>query len=200
MNLLVATDIFGFQPCLQTWLEPIRQSLPDDAAQLILVSPYAVSQSFANDDQAYQAFLQHGAMAAYVDKLQQQLQRLTQPYLALGFSAGAAALWQLAALPQPGLQRLICCYGGQIRHQPQLVPQVPVQLIWAQERHFSASALHQLLLDKPQISSELTSWEHGFANPLSAGYQPKAAARLQQWLMGGATGPFNAADYDNEAS
>ena len=167
------------------------------------MSPYAASDgfasdSFASDEQAYQTFLQQGGMQAYVDKLQQQLQLMTQPYLALGFSAGAAALWQLAALPQPGLQRLICCYGGQIRHQPQLVPQVPVQLIWAEERHFCVSALHQLLLNKPQISSELTPWSHGFANPLSAGYQPTAAAWLQQWLMAGATGPLHAAGCDIE--
>lgn len=188
MKVFVATDIFGETPELLTWLEPIVQA---SGGVLELVSPYLApfakdiiaSKTGVADEQAYQQFLAHGGLSAYVEKLQQRLKIQQEPYVAIGFSAGAAALWQLAVSPQAGLRHLFAFYGGQIRHYAELVPLVRTTLIWAEETHFDVRQLEQQLAQQPQVTSQLTPYQHGFINPYSVGYNNKAASDYQRWLI-----------------
>lgn len=194
MKLLVATDIFGETPELLAWLKPIAAS---SKMILKLVSPYSNPQNqlltkhnvsstkiqITPDTEAYQLFLQQGGMTGYLEKLQSILKSQQGTYKAIGFSAGAAALWQLSATPQPGLQLYIGFYGGQIRHCPELQPLVATSLIWAQEANFDIDQLHHQLLARPLVQSYLTSFQHGFINPNSAGYNHEAASYFQQWLI-----------------
>ncbi|RVU37108.1 hypothetical protein EOE67_12425 [Rheinheimera riviphila] len=192
MKLFVATDIFGDTPELQVWLAPIVQA---SGGMLELVSPYktplakelVAPAAGAADELVYQQFLAQGGLSAYVEKLQQRLQLQQEPFVAIGFSAGAAALWQLAASPQPGLQQLFAFYGGQIRHHAELTPLVSTTLIWTQETHFDVAQLHQQLhqqlAQRPLVSSVLTHFEHGFINPYSKGFNHKAASDYQHWLI-----------------
>lgn len=88
-TLLVCSDIFGINPALEAFFR-------DWQGELLLLSPYAKQQHFSNDEQAYQYFLQHGGLDSYRQKLRQTLHQLAtaqQTVLAVGFSAGAAALW-----------------------------------------------------------------------------------------------------------
>lgn len=196
MKLLVATDIFGETPELLGWLAPIAAA---SGGRLELVAPYPkplvkdlvtpadiaadrAAESSA-DEQAYQQFLAHGGLSAYVEKLQQRLKIQQEPYVAIGFSAGAAALWQLAASPQAGLRHLFAFYGGQIRHYAELVPLAHTTLIWAEETHFDVRQLEQQLAQQPQVTSQLTPYQHGFINPYSVGYNNKAASDYQRWLI-----------------
>jgi len=188
MKLFVATDIFGETPELLAWLAPIVQA---SGGTLELVSPYAAPlaenviapTAGAADELAYQQFLTQGGLNAYVEKLQQHVQLQQEPFVAIGFSAGAAALWQLAASAQPGLQQLVGFYGGQIRHFPDLQPLVSTSLIWAEETHFDVVQLHIQLAQRALVSSELTPFQHGFINPHSKGFNSKAASNYQQWLI-----------------
>lgn len=192
-KLLVATDIFGETPELHAWLDPIATSLE---MMLEFVSPYSNSQTplltkqdvsstqvqATPDTDAYQLFLQQGGMAGYLEKLQSIIKSQQGAYIAVGFSAGAAALWQLLAAPQAGLQQMIGFYGGQIRHSSSLQPLVATSLIWAQETHFDVEQLHYHLQRRRLVQSYLTSFQHGFINPYSAGYNHEAASDFQQWL------------------
>jgi len=188
MILLVATDIFGITPELNRWLDPIALACN---ATVVLVSPYPgsldadrmLSLSDITDTMAYQHFLAAGGLEPYRQKLQQQLSGFSEPVTAIGFSAGAAALWQLAAQPDSGLQRLVAFYGGQIRNFSTLQPLVATTCIWSEETHFDVAALHQELIRQPLVSSELTPYQHGFLNPYSAGFNQPAASHYQQWLI-----------------
>jgi len=208
-TLLVCSDIFGNNPALEAFFR-------DWQGELLLLSPYAKQQHFSNDEQAYQYFLQHGGLDSYRQKLRQTLHQLAtaqQTVLAVGFSAGAAALWcelscelgvgasdkpgsvqggeqttnsASATQAAPGLQfvrQAFCFYGGQIRHFAELSPCCPTTFIWAQEPHFDVKALSGVLAQKHHVSSYISHYQHGFINPKSAGYHKQGAAYCQRWLM-----------------
>ena len=175
-TLLVCTDIFGVTAALHHWLA----ALP---VEVQLLSPYSQMQQFEHAQAAYQFFTEQGGLPAYQQKLTQWLASQTKAVDALGFSAGAAVLWSaIAAQPKSPVKRCWLFYGGQIRQQPELQPNCPTQLIWAEETHFDVVALHQQLAAKPLVQSELTPYPHGFINPASSGYRSAAAASYQQWL------------------
>jgi len=193
MKLLVATDIFGETPELLDWLMPVVQAAD---LTLQLVSPYsmpfsdtavstalAASPERAPDQQAYQRFMLQGGIDAYAKKLQLNFDAQHEDFIALGFSAGAAALWQLAAKPQLRLKQLFGFYGGQIRHCSELQPLVSTTLIWAQEAHFDVDQLHRQLQQMTFVQSNLTPYRHGFINPHSVGYNREAASDYQQWMI-----------------
>ncbi len=189
LKLVVATDIFGHTAELDSWCKPLLQ-LTDLTLEVLTPYPKELlaarlhgEPSAAADTRAYQLFLQHGGMQAYVEKLHQHLQSTTDHYIAVGFSAGAAAMWQLAAQLQPCMQQLFCFYGGQIRSCAQLQPKVKTTLIWAEEPQFDVGKIHQAMLDRNNIRSYLTPYRHGFINPHSAGYQREAASFYQHWLL-----------------
>jgi hypothetical protein len=198
MNILVATDIFGTTPAVANWFKPLLQATN---FTLEVVSPYpspladmsvdrvssaanaVLAKAGSADQLAYQQFLQQGGLSAYVEKLQSVLHKQQSSYLAVGFSAGAAALWQLAAEPQPGLERIFCFYGGQIRSCVELQPCVATTFIWAQETHFDVGALHHRMQQRERIKSYLTPYPHGFINPASDGFDSAAASFYQQWFI-----------------
>lgn len=198
MNILVATDIFGTTPAIANWFKPLVQATH---FTLEVVSPYpsplldisadrgssdanaVLAKTVTADQLAYQQFLEQGGLSAYVEKLQSVLDMQQGSYLAVGFSAGAAALWQLAAKPQSGLQQLFCFYGGQIRSCAEVQPCVATTVIWAQETHFDVEALHQSMQQRERIKSHLAPYSHGFINPASDGFDSAAASFYQQWLI-----------------
>ena len=191
--LLVCSDIFGISPALQAFFSSWRGAL-------LLLSPYSKQQHFSDDKKAYQYFQQQGGLDSYRLKLRQTLnqlaiQQLNQPktVIAVGFSAGAAAIWcelglELATtatqLNQSRLvQQAFCFYAGQIRHFPELTPCCPTTLIWTQEPHFDVKALSSALADKHNVSQILCRYHHGFINPKSGGYHKQGAVYYQRWLM-----------------
>lgn len=180
-RLLVCTDIFGATPDLLTMFRPWR-------GQLQVLSPYDKPYQFPDEQRAYQHFQQQGGLEHYRHKLQLLLleQRLSAqtPLLAVGFSAGAAALWCESAMLSAGLiAQAYCFYGGQIRHYAELQPQCPTSLLWALETHFDQRQLAARLAGMPHVSSKHCHYAHGFMNPASANYRKQGAAYYQRWLM-----------------
>ena len=191
MKLVVATDIFGITTELVEWLRPIAESLN---LELELVSPYPATVAStmegqlapvvpSSEEHAYQNFLKHGGLELYSKKLQHCFESQSQAFSALGFSAGAAAIWRVAATSSSSIKQAFCFYGGQIRLNSDLQPQVPTTLIWAQESHFDVDALHQQLRQYPYMNSIVTTYAHGFINPLSAGFHQEAASHYQHLLI-----------------
>jgi dienelactone hydrolase len=196
-TLLVCSDIFGINPALEAFFR-------DWQGELLLLSPYAKQQHFSDDQQAYQYFLQHGGFDSYRQKLKQTLVQLTaqqRRVIAVGFSAGAAALWcelgtepgieqrrapptsALSAEQSAVIQQAFCFYGGQIRHFADLTPSCLTTLIWAQETHFDVKALAGALAEKTNVRSYISHYQHGFINPKSAGYHKQGAAYYQRVLL-----------------
>lgn len=212
-TLLVCSDIFGINPALQAFFSGLD-------GELLLLSPYTKQQHFCDDEKAYQYFQQQGGLDSYRQKLRQTLNHLAiqqhqqqQTVIAVGFSAGAAALWcelggelaaelgselaheldgelaaelanSAAAKPQSTvIQQAFCFYGGQIRHFADLSPACQTELIWAQERHFDVKALATVLNGNKNVSSRHCGYSHGFINPKSAGYHKQGAAYYQRWLL-----------------
>lgn len=185
LPLLVCSDIFGVTPALQAQFSAWR-------APLLWLSPYQQTHQFQHEEQAYRHFVKQGGLDSYRQKLQQLLQQLSQqdaqscqmPLLAVGFSAGAAALWCEIAQIQPGvIKQAFCFYGGQIRFYPELQPQCPTSLIWTKEQHFDVKALAQAVSGTANVSSRCCDYGHGFLNPSSLQYHKQGAAYYQRWLL-----------------
>jgi dienelactone hydrolase len=112
-TLLVCSDIFGITPALQTFFTGWRD-------ELLWLSPYRQQHYFSDDQAAYHYFQQQGGLDSYRHKLRQTFYQLAvqqqqKHVIAVGFSAGAAALWcELASELGRGL-------GSALRHKQEIV-------------------------------------------------------------------------------
>ena len=169
MQLVIVTDIFGAQPEVLSQFDQL-------GSDYLCVQPYDHQPpSFADDNDAYQFFLTHGALEAYSKKLGELLKAQTEPVFLLGFSAGAAACWVNLVLEHLTVAHCVGFYGGQIRQMAHLQPLYPTELIFAEETHFSVSELMDVLASKTNLKQSLVPYTHGFMNVLSRGYQAEAA-------------------------
>nr|WP_215397002.1 dienelactone hydrolase family protein [Rheinheimera oceanensis] len=181
--VLVLTDIFGRCP----GLEPLLANLRLGGAVVQLADPYqGVQQQFADEPEAYAAYIERCGHDAYAAIAAQVFASTTQQFdLALGFSAGATALWRvLAQINSSRLKQAILFYPGQIHQHLALKPQVPTQIIFGHsEPHFAVADICQQL-QQQGVSAISTPYGHGFMNPASkafnkVGYQQK----LHQLLL-----------------
>ena len=175
-RVLVLSDIFG----LCAGLERLLADLSPAGAVIQLIDPYqGTHQQFADEAQAYAAFSAQCGHDAYAAIAAQALQSSVKPIdLAIGFSAGATALWRaLASTDARQLKQAILFYPGQIHQHLALKPQVPTQIIFGHsEPHFVVTEICTQLQQKPGVTAVSTSYAHGFINPASkafdeAGYQ-----------------------------
>ncbi len=174
-SVLLLTDIFGVCFSLNRLLADLRQS----GVTLHLVDPYqGKSQQFADEEQAYAAYSAECGHNTYAAIAAQALQSHSQPIeLAIGFSAGATALWRaLAATDSSRLKQAILFYPGQIHQHLTLKPQVPTQVLFGHsEPHFAVDDICRQL-QQQGVTAISTPYAHGFINPASkafneAGYQ-----------------------------
>jgi len=177
--LLLATDIFGHTPQVQAFARQLGGTAR-------IVSPYGDERPhFASEMEGYAAFTARGGVAAYAKHIGTTLAaRQTVFGLALGFSAGASALW--LCLADAGLEPWLptqteLYYGSRIRDHAHLEPRRQVRLIFAeQEVSFDPSALARLLCARGLNAEVLPGSAHGFMNPLSLGYDHSLAGREAQ--------------------
>jgi|TARA_Y100001937_G_scaffold106855_1_gene148958 dienelactone hydrolase len=166
-NILLVTDIFGNCSALQ----PLLQAIMAAGDVVTIVDPYRGKlQCFADEAEAYQVYSSqcgHDAYAAFVE------QALAQPCtLALGFSAGATALWRALSAGRAGqITRAVLFYPGQIHQYLAVTPKLPVQIIFGHsEPHFAVAAICTELSKKPGVTAVQTAYEHGFMNPASKAF------------------------------
>ena len=173
MTILIATDVFGVTPALASLIRALNH-------RCLVVSPFDDPQQYFQSEQtAYYAFLAQGGVSRYADKLTQHLQKHSAGIrIALGFSAGASALWIASASEAAkALRAAVLFYGSRIRDHKQVQPRCPVRLIFAEK---------EAAFDAPQLTAELQqlghqaelvrNTSHGFMNPYSRGFNVKAHA------------------------
>lgn len=175
-RVVVLSDIFG----LCAGLERLLADLSQAGGDVQLIDPYqGKRQHFADEAQAYAAYSVNCGHDTYAAIAAQALQNNVQPIdLAIGFSAGATALWRaLANTDTRLLKQAILFYPGQIHQHLALTPQVPTQVIFGHsEPHFAVADICSQLQQKPDVTAVSTDYTHGFINPASkafneAGYQ-----------------------------
>lgn len=176
-TLLIATDIFGHTPEVQA----LARQLGGTAR---IVSPYGHERPrFASEMEAYAAFSSRTSITKYAEHVSARLREQAWD-LALGFSAGATALWLCLAddLPwQP--KRAELYYGSRIREHALLRPCCPTRLIFAaQEASFDPEDLALRLCALGHDATVVPGSAHGFMNPLSSGYDEALAAKETQRL------------------
>ena len=174
-NITIITDIFGVCSGLDRLLQDLsnQQKYQAGDAQLIItiIDPYRQQRKhFKDEQQAYSAYIEqcgHDNFAAIVART------LVAPVdLAIGFSAGASALWRALSTPAAtNIKQAILFYPGQIYQHLKLTPEVTTTLIFAAtEPHFDVEAMVALLQQKPAVSAFKTCYQHGFMNPPSANF------------------------------
>lgn len=180
-TILIAADIFGVTP----ELGQLARALGADAT---LVSPHPCTRSFRSEAEAYSNFVEHGGVAAYARQLGALMSGRGYCFeLALGFSAGASALWVCLADAnvEPWLpKRAELYYGSRIRQHADLAPRRQARLTFAEhEVGFDAPALVEQLRCLGHNALVLPGSRHGFMNPRSAGYDEALAARETERLQ-----------------
>ncbi|MEW5682867.1 MAG: dienelactone hydrolase family protein [Pseudomonadota bacterium] len=167
--VLVITDIFGQGAGLEHLLADLRQS----GVILHIIDPYqGKAQQFADEEHAYAAYCAECDHNTYAALAAQALQHSSQPFdLAIGFSAGASALWRaLAATDSSKLKQAVLFYPGQIHQHLTLQPQVPTQVIFGHsEPHFAVDDICRQL-HQQGVTTISTPYAHGFINPASKAF------------------------------
>jgi len=170
MNKIIVTDIFGKTPALI--------ELSDAISANKIIDPYdGQMMGFENEAQAYDYFTVNVGLDVYVDKLSQMIKAYSGDVTLIGFSVGAAAIWQLSESTSVRIINVvkcaICFYGSQIRHQTKLSPKFDVRLIFPiSEAHFDVQALKCALANKPRVTIEQADFLHGFMNYHSENFDP----------------------------
>lgn len=180
MTVLIATDVFGSSPAIASLVRSL-------ACTCLVVSPYDQEQIVFHSEQiAYHAFLAEGGVARYAAKVTQLLQDPANKIrLAIGFSAGASALWIASASPAAAnLAGMTLFYGSRIRDHQDVQALCPVRLIFAEhETAFDAAQLSSALLQKGRQAELAKGSKHGFMNPYSRGFCLKTQAIYLQQLI-----------------
>ncbi|MDF2179396.1 hypothetical protein P2G88_14165 [Aliiglaciecola sp. CAU 1673] len=181
VRALLVTDIFG----PGAGINGLATFLEEAGMACSILGPYPQPILFADEQSAYQRFLQECGHDGYLALVTKALDNFTEPTVVIAFSAGASAVWRaVASHSRQYLQHVIGFYPGQIRHHTDLSPKVPTSLIFPrQEAHFDVLAVMAKLTAKPQLHYMQTAYEHGFMNPLSKGYSEKACRSVCQALL-----------------
>lgn len=170
-HVLVLSDIFGLCAGLDRLLADLSQA----GAVVQLIDPYqGKRQQFADEANAYAEYSAQCGHDVYATIAAQALQNSLQPYdIAVGFSAGATALWcSLANIDGSRVKQAILFYPGQIHQYLAVKPPIPTHIIFgACEPHFAVADICQQLQAKPGVSAQHTHFKHGFMNPASNAFE-----------------------------
>ena len=184
MHCVLVTDIFGEN----RWTDTLTRSWQANLAGQVnysVVSPYREHLTFKDETYAYRAFCSQGGLKTLTNILAAHLTELTGPVVVLGFSAGAAAAWQVAARQlEVDLVHTLGFYPGQIRHHLDLVPDSDVSLFFPKEEsHFDLDPVVQVLSATESCRVFRGAHGHGYINPNSEHYDEKASQAVLNALM-----------------
>ncbi|WP_022661810.1 dienelactone hydrolase family protein [Paucidesulfovibrio longus] len=175
MNTLLATEIYG----LNEHVEAMARLLAACGGKVAVVDPYCGARPGPMTEQdAYARFLRDCGPERYAELVAARAEEWGgEPFCAVGFSAGAAAVWALACGTGPLPAHAFCFYGSGIRHMTERAPRCPVDaVIPCREPHFDVAALGRALAAHSNVTCHATPWLHGFMNPLSPNLAPDGYA------------------------
>lgn len=166
MKRVLVADIFGNTDALQA----LAAEIPGEVE---IIDPYSGTEmGFATERAAYQCFSSTVDIGGYAAIVHQYLKRQNQLVELIGFSAGGSAIWQCAADDYAGLvSGALCFYSSQIRHNAELQPSFPVQLVFPQsEAHFDVNVLMDQLAKTENVGLHQADYAHGFMNRYSLAF------------------------------
>ena len=175
-HFLIVTDIFGQCHGLQQLLSRLAVA----QRKFTVIDPYqGVPQAFSSEQQAYAAYTAQCGHDRYAELVATHLALWNKPInLAIGFSAGASALWRAIAGGHgchSHIQQGVLFYPGQLYKYMDLQPKIPVKIVFGQnEPHFDVSELCLAVSQKPKVNTDITPYQHGFMNPASQAFNQKA--------------------------
>jgi dienelactone hydrolase len=173
-TVLIASDIYGIS---DAFLSLLGETGVSDIT--ICVSPYQQDQShFENEQQAYQCFQNYGGIDAYILKISDALQSNIDIKQVVGFSAGAAAIYQVMSHLFKNDIQLTLFYPSQIRYFLNKHPSCPCHIIFPEsEPYFSLPDIIQVLKQQSALSElkvEQNTYQHGFMNKDSKAFNATA--------------------------
>lgn len=165
MNILIASDIFGETASHLELCERLSKY-----HSVTSISPYAQKPPrFITESDAYHFFLEVGGMDNYLSRIT-SIPNGNDIEIAIGFSAGGAAIWA-SQNTFPALVQGIAFYPGQIRHYLKTNLICPWQIVFAKfERHFNQEDVLNTLAKNKDLSLYRAPFEHGFINPQSENF------------------------------
>lgn len=181
-TVLIATDVFGNTPAIASLSRHLHVSC-------LVVSPFDEGFQVQTEQQAYQAFLASGGVAAYAKKLSAIREAQTQLEHVIGFSVGASAWWMANAANGVSsslasqLRSATLFYGSRIRNYLDLPALCPTHFIFAeQEAAFQVSEVVKNLQHRGHQAEIAIACQHGFMNPYAAGFSLKTQTHYLDML------------------
>lgn len=178
-SVLVASDIFGISDALLTLVEDANIS-----EQAMLVSPYKLTHHrFKNEAHAYQCFVNEGGIEAYIVRLTKVVSTHPEIKYVIGFSAGGAAMYRVMSHLSAINIRLTLFYPRQIRYYLDKQPCCPCHIIFPEsEKHFALPKVITALRPHSALTLEQNTYQHGFMNKDSTGFNQSAYEHYCQML------------------
>lgn len=166
MITVIVADIFGRTPALEELASTICKNY-------LIVDPYdGQNEMFQTESDAYEYFSSNIGLENYSTHLINSLTKLDSSVNLVGFSVGAAAIWNLSGrFAFSHVNKATCFYGSQIRNNRKVVPLFPVTLIFPKaEKHFSVSELISELYSTERTTIRQVPYFHGFMNRCSTNF------------------------------
>lgn len=177
MSIILVSDIFGVTAAL---LE-ISKKL----GAYSIVDPYKGRlMEFENEAEAYSYFVNNVGLDSYLATLSKVVASVDDETTLIGFSVGAAIIWQLSERENiTNIKQAFCFYGSQIRNFPQIEPCFNVNLIFPKsEPHFDVIALQNTLTQKANVETKRVEYLHGFMNYHSTNYNQLGYSKYIDFL------------------
>ena len=175
-TVLIATDVFGNTPAIASLRRQFNTSC-------LIVSPFEADFQVHTEQQAYQAFLASGGVAAYAKKIRAIVEEQSQLQHVIGFSVGASAWWMESAVHASQLRTASLFYGSRIRNYVDLQSHCPTHFIFAQnEAAFQVDQVVKNLQQRGHQAEIAVACKHGFMNPYSSGFSLKTQTHYLEIL------------------
>ncbi|HBW14891.1 MAG TPA: dienelactone hydrolase [Desulfovibrio sp.] len=181
MHIILATEIWGHTPHVDTLAERLRSC----ASDVVVIDPYdGTDPDFGCEQDAYAAYCRQCGHEAFAARVEQALVRAGGDTVLVGFSAGATAVWSVLCAAECEARGGVGFYGSGIRTLLDRIPRAPVELVFpAYEEHFDVGTVVDSLAAQPDVRCHVVPQGHGFMNPLAAHFDPSAHEAWTAWLV-----------------
>ncbi len=169
MKLLMVTDIYGYTP----HIESIVTELSDVFTGIKVIDPYGGGYlDFGSQQEAYDHFQRHCGLDNLTELVELALHSGSSRVVAVGFSVGASALWNLTEKGQSAsIEKAVCFYGSRIREKTHVEPCCETIVVFpCHEDAYDVDALQDTLSCKKNVKCIKTPYLHGFMNQYSQNF------------------------------
>jgi dienelactone hydrolase len=181
MKVIIASDIFGRTPQLEELACRISPNIDD----MTIVDPYqGIDKQFIDEQTAYDYFQKNIGIEQYQKVILKIINQSSDNLILIGFSVGAAAIWNLSdKVINPEKMRAVCFYGSQIRYSTDINPDMKMTLIFPEhEPHFEVKNLISQLSQKKNVDCKTSPFLHGFMNKKSVNFNDNGYMQYLNFL------------------